>query len=268
MSRSLLKLMSIKSVMPSSHFILSCPLLLLPSIFPSLMVFSSESPLCIRWSKYWSFSFSISPFNEYPENGYLCQNLLESLKDDWKQPMGFTNKESLLIGLKLASECQWAEETISTYLDRCSHRVQRRGYLLINFYCVDRRRQWHPTPVLLPGKSMDGGAWWAAVHGVAKSWTRLSDFPFTFHFHALEKEMAAHSSDLAWRIPGMGEPGGLPSMGLHRVRHDWSDLAALYGCESWTVKKAEHWRIDYLNCGVGEDSWEFFGLQEDPTSPS
>ena len=73
---------------------------------------------------------------------------------------------------------------------------------------------------------MDGGAWWAAVHGVAESWTRLSDFTFTFHFHALEKEMAAHSSVLAWRIPGTGEPGGLPSMGLHRVRHDWSDLAA------------------------------------------
>ena len=73
---------------------------------------------------------------------------------------------------------------------------------------------------------MDGGGWWAAVHGVAKSWTRLSDFTFTFHFHALEKEMATHSSVLAWRIPGTGEPGGLPSMGSHRVGHDWSDLAA------------------------------------------
>ena len=131
------------------------------------------------------------------------------------------------------------------------------------------RRQWHPTPVLLPGKShwwrslvgcspcghkesdtterlhfqfslsyigegngnplqysclenpMDGGAWWAAVHGVAKSRTsRLNDFTFNFHFHALEKEMATHSSVLAWRIPGMGEPGGLPSMGSHRVGHD------------------------------------------------
>ena len=73
---------------------------------------------------------------------------------------------------------------------------------------------------------MDGGAWWAAVHGVMKSQTRLSDFTFTFHFHALEEEMAAHSSVLVWRIPGMGEPGGLPSMGSHRVRHDWSDFAA------------------------------------------
>ena len=73
---------------------------------------------------------------------------------------------------------------------------------------------------------MDWGAWWAAVHGVTRSQTRLSDFTFTFHFHALEKEMAAQSSVLAWRIPGTGEPGGLPSMGLHRVGHDWSDIAA------------------------------------------
>jgi len=75
---------------------------------------------------------------------------------------------------------------------------------------------------------MDGGAWWAAVYGVAKSQTRLSDFTFTFHFLALEKEMATHSSVLAWRIPGTGEPGGLPSMGSHSVGHDWSDLAAVY----------------------------------------
>ena len=73
---------------------------------------------------------------------------------------------------------------------------------------------------------MDGGAWRATVHGVAKSRTRLSDFTFTFHFHALEKEMATHSSVPAWRIPGMGEPGGLPSMGSHRVGHDLRDLAA------------------------------------------
>ena len=78
---------------------------------------------------------------------------------------------------------------------------------------------------------MDRGAWKAAVHGVSEGWTRLSDFTSTFHFHALENEMAIHSSVLAWRIPGTGEPGGLPSMGSHRVRHDLSDLAAAAAAE-------------------------------------
>ena len=67
---------------------------------------------------------------------------------------------------------------------------------------------------------MDGGAWWAAVHGFAEGLTRLSDFTFTFHSHALEKEMATHSGILAWRIPGTKEPGRLPSLGLHRVGHN------------------------------------------------
>ena len=73
---------------------------------------------------------------------------------------------------------------------------------------------------------MDGGACWAVVHGVTKSRTWLRDFTFTFHFHALEKEMATHSSVLAWRISETGEPGGLPSLGSHRVGHDWSNLAS------------------------------------------
>ena len=73
---------------------------------------------------------------------------------------------------------------------------------------------------------MDGGAWWAAVHGVARSRTQLRNFTFTFHFHALEKAMATHSSVLAWRIPGTGEPDGLPSLGSHRIGYDWIDLAA------------------------------------------
>ena len=73
---------------------------------------------------------------------------------------------------------------------------------------------------------MDGGAWWATVHGVVKSQIWLSNFTFTFHFHALDKEMANHSSALCWRIPGMGKPGGLQSMESHRVGHDWSDLTA------------------------------------------
>ena len=77
---------------------------------------------------------------------------------------------------------------------------------------------------------MDGGAWWVAVHGVAKRQTRLSDFTLTFHFHALEKEMATHSRVLAWRMPRMREPGGLPCMGSHRGGYDWSDLAAAAAC--------------------------------------
>ena len=83
-----------------------------------------------------------------------------------------------------------------------------------------QRRQWHPLQYSCLENPMDGGAWKPAVHGVAKSRTRLSDFTFTFHFHALKKEMATHSSVLAWRMPGTGEPGGLPSVGLHRLRHD------------------------------------------------
>ena len=85
---------------------------------------------------------------------------------------------------------------------------------------------------------MDRGAWWAAVHGVAKSWTQLRDFTFTFHVHALEKEMATHSSVLAWRIPGTGEPGGLLSMGSHRVGHDWSDLAAAAEAGGMGIKES------------------------------
>ena len=89
-----------------------------------------------------------------------------------------------------------------------------------------QRRHWRPTPVLLPGKSHGRRSLAGSVHGVAKSRTRLSDFTFTFHFHALEKKMATHSSVLAWSIPGSGEPGRLPPTGSHRVGHDWGGLAA------------------------------------------
>ena len=92
-----------------------------------------------------------------------------------------------------------------------------------------------------------------AVHGVAKSRTRLSDFTFTFHFHALEEEMATHSSVLAWRIPGTGEPGGLPSMGLHRVGHDWSNLAAA----------AASVRNKQKNGRITEEKWSWLLLTEE-----
>ena len=86
--------------------------------------------------------------------------------------------------------------------------------------CMSREGNGTPLQYSCLENPMDGGAWWAAVHGVAKSRKRLSNFTFTFPFPALEKEMATHSSVLAWRIPGMAEPGGLPSMGLHRIGHD------------------------------------------------
>ena len=110
---------------------------------------------------------------------------------------------------------------------------------------------------------MDRGAWWAAVHGVTKSRTRLNDFTFTFHFHALEKEMATHSSVLAWRIPGTGEPGGLQSMRSHRVGHDWSDLAAaaaavniLAGCLAQMVKNLSAMQETWVQSLDWEDPLE------------
>ena len=99
---------------------------------------------------------------------------------------------------------------------------------------------------------MDGGAWWAAVHGVAKSRTWLSNFTFTFHFHALEKEMATHSNVLAWSIQGRAEPGGLPSTESHRVRHDWSDLAAAAVCDrGWDgyIGSPTQWTWIWTNSG-------------------
>ena len=127
---------------------------------------------------------------------------------------------------------QWealpSTETQSEEVPRCRRKVQILGV----------QKEWEMATSLCYGEGNGSslqysclenptdGAWWATVHGVLKSRTWLRDFTFTFHFHALEKEMATHSSVLAWRIPGTGEPGGLPSMGSHRVRHDWSGLAA------------------------------------------
>ena len=105
------------------------------------------------------------------------------------------------------------------------------------------RRQWHPTPVLLPGKSHGRRSLVGCSPWVAKSRTRLRDFTFPFHFHALEKEIATHSSVLSWRILGMGEPGGLPSMGSHRVGHDWSDLAAAAEWEKILANEATDKRL-------------------------
>ena len=125
----------------------------------------------------------------------------------------------------------WHLHTVSLWLPRLMSPASAHETVAGRLVCLlvgSNLREGNGTPLQYSflENPMDGGAWKAAVHGVAKSQTRLSDFTFTFHFHALEKEMATHSSVLAWRIPGVGEPGGLPSMGSHRVGHDWIDLAA------------------------------------------
>ena len=131
-SQSSLKLMSIESVMPSNHLILCHPLLLLPSIFPSIRVFSNESALCIKWPKYWSFSFYISPSNEH--SGLI------SFRMDWLDLLA-------------------VQRTLKSLLQHHSSKasVCWRDGIPLQYSCLEN--------------PMDGGAWWAAVHGVAKSWT-------------------------------------------------------------------------------------------------
>ena len=138
--------------------------------------------------------------------------------------------------VETVSDIIFGGSKITAYGD-CSHEIKRHLLLgrkvMTNLDSILKSRDFTlPTKVHLGEGNgtplqysclenpMDGKVWWTAVHGVAKSWTRLSDFPFTFHFHALEKEMATHSSVLAWRIPGTAEPGRLPSLGSHRVVHD------------------------------------------------
>ena len=125
-------------------------------------------------------------------------------------------------------------------------------YIYIYVYIHIYLREGNGTPLQYTclENPMDGGAWWAAVHGVAKSRIRLSVFTFSFHFHALEQEMATHSSVLAWRIPGTGEPGVLPSLGSHRVGHDWSDLAAAAADPDNYNGVITHLEPDFLECEV------------------
>ena len=121
-------------------------------------------------------------------------------------------KQQLELDMKQQTGSKWEKEYVNVvychpaYLTYMQSTSREGNGTLLQYSCLENL--------------MDGEDWCAAVHGVTKSWTRLSDFTFTFHFHVLEKEMATHSSVLAWRIPGTGEPGGLPSMGSHRVGHD------------------------------------------------
>ena len=219
--------MSIESVRPSSHLILCRPLLLLPPIPSSIRVFSNESTLHMRWPKYWSFSFSISPSNEHLG--------LISFRMDWLDLLAVQGTlKSLLQHHNSKASILWCSAFFTVQL---SHPYMTTGKttaltrwtfvgkvmsLLFNMLSRVITGEGNGTPLQYSclENPMDGGAWLATVHGVTKSWIRLSDFTFSFHFHALEKEMVTHSSVLAWRIPGTGEPGRLPSLGSHRVGHD------------------------------------------------
>ena len=189
-SWSLLKLMSIELMMPSNHLNLCRPLLLLPLIFPSTRVFSNESVLHIRWPKYWSFSFSISPSNEYPGLISLRMELFDLL------PVQGTLK-SLLQHHSSKASTLWHS---AFFIVQLSH------------------------PYMTTAKTIALTRWIFVGKVMSLLFNMLS---------RLEKKMATHSSVLAGRIPGMGEPGGFPSMGLHRVRHDWRDLAAAAAVAGW-----------------------------------
>ena len=221
--------------MPFNHLILCHPLLLPPSIFPSIRVFSNESVLCIRWPKYWSFCFSISPSSEYSgvisfRMGWLdllaVQGTLKSLLQHHSSKASILQCSVFFI-VQLSHPYMTTGKTIALTIGTFVGKVMS---LLLNILSRFVIGEGNGTPLQYSclENPMDGGAWKAAVHGslrVGHDWaTSLS--PFTFHFNALEKDMATHSGVFAWRIPGTGHPGGLPSVGLHRVRHDWSDSAA------------------------------------------
>ena len=185
-------------MMPSKHLILCRPLLLLPSIFPSIRVFSNESVLSIMWSNYWSFWFTV---------------VLSVTIQGW-----FRNGEhNLSVWFTVFRKLEGQQSSAALTPSR----------LLLMIRLRELFGEGNSTPLQdsCLENPMDGRAWWATVHGVVKSRTRLSDFTLTFHFYALEKEMATHSSILAWRIPWTEEPGGLQSMGWQRVGRDWSNWA-------------------------------------------
>ena len=207
-----------------------------PAISSSVVPFSlpaSESTLRMRWPKYWSFSFSIIPSKEHPD--------LISFRMDWLDLLAVqgtlksllqnhSSKASILrcpafFTVQLSHPYMTTGKTIAWTRWTFVGKVMSLLFKMLSRLVI-REGDGTPLQYSCLENPMDEGAWWAAIHGVAKSRTRLSNFTFTFHFHALEKEMATHSSVLAWRIPGTGEPGGLPSLGSHRVGHDWSDLAA------------------------------------------
>ena len=184
-SQSLLKLVSIASVMPSNSLILSCPLLLLPSIFPNMRVFYNELALHTRWPKYWSFSFSISASNEY--SGLISFRM--DWLDRWYRLFCFFRKicnkntsiamslyvTQTLLDLSNSQMYKVASQVVKLVKNlpaQCRRHNRHRFSPWVGK--IPWRRKWQPTAVFLPGKSHGRGVWQAMVHGVSKSWTRLS----------------------------------------------------------------------------------------------
>ena len=220
-----------------------CPLLLLPPVPPSIRVFSNESALCLRWPKYWSFCLSISPSNEH--SGLI------SFRMDWLDLLAVQGTLKSLLQHHSSKASILRHSVFFTVQLSNPYMTTGKTIALIRQTLVSKVGEGNGTPLQYSclKNPMDGGAWWAAVHGVAKSRARLSNFTFTFHFHALEKEGATHSSVLAWRIPGTGEAGGLPSVGSHRVGHNWSDLAAAAGFLEMLCSQSEAWSPLWNNSG-------------------
>ena len=251
-SWSLPKLMSIEWVTPSNHLILSCPRLLPPSIFPNIRVFSNESALCIRWPKYWSFSFNISPSNEHPglisfKMDWLdlltVQGTLKSLLQHYGSKASILLCSALFI-VQLSHPYMTTRKTITltrqTFVDKVMSLLFNMWFirlpdlLTMNHSFIPRiNSPWSRKIVLMCYQ-----IWFAAI--------------FLFYFCengiGILIEIAlnvSHSSILAWRILWTEEAGGLLSTGSHRVRHDWSDLASIHALEK---EMATHcsilaWRI-------------------------
>src|SRR5574341_156566 len=178
---------------------------------------------------------------ENPMDGGAWWSAVHGVAKSWTQLRDYTftfhfhalEKEMATHSSSLAWRIPWTEEPGGLqFMGLLESDTTERLHCHFSLACIGEGNG-NPLQCSCLENPRDGGAWWVAVYGVAKSWTQLSDFTFTFHFHALEKEMATHSSVLAWRIPGTGEPGGLLSVGSHRVGHDRSELAAAAAAAEW-----------------------------------
>ena len=264
-SWSLLKLVSVESVRPSNHLILCRPLLLLPSIFPSVRVFSNESVLHIRWPKYWSFSFSIISSNEY--SGLI------SFRMDWLDLLAVQGSlKSLLQHHSSKASILWCSAFLTVQLSY-PYMTTGKTIVLIRWIFVGE-----VMSLLFNMPSRLVIAFLPRSKRLLISWLQppstviLEPKKPNSHFFYCFSLFLFFRCGMRDLIPWPGIEPRPPALGVLDTRVPGKSLDRIYwvvmdGCGSWNVKKAERWRIDALNCGVGEDSWESLGLQGGPTSP-